>query len=304
VRTATCLNQIALLLALVAAPIAAVGQELDPRSYAASPIGANIVIAAYGNTSGDIVFDSNSAISDVHANVDQAALGVGRVFALAGRQSSVALALPYAWGDVTGKVGEQARSISRSGLADPRLRFSTLLIGGPALDRRAFAASKRRATLGASVVVIAPLGQYNPAKLINIGTNRWAFKPELGLSVPAGRWQLEGYAGIWLFEQNSNFFGGQRRSQDPIVAFQAHVSYTFRPGLWAAVDATHYSGGAVSLDGKQNAGRQDNVRLGATLSVPVMQGLSVKLSYSDGAVTRIGGDFRSIGIGWQYVWFD
>jgi hypothetical protein len=151
---------------------------------------------------------------------------------------------------------------------------------------------------------VAPVGEYNPQKLINIGTNRWAFKPELGIAHPIGRWFLEGYAGVWLFTDNDNFFGGQHREQDPLASFQAHVSYTFRPRLWVAFDATHYSGGRTTLNGVPSDNRQANLRVGLTLSVPAGARQSVKLSWSEGAATRIGGDFTSIGIAWQYAWFD
>jgi hypothetical protein len=226
------------------------------------------------------------------------------VFDLAGRQASIAFGLPYAWAQVAGNVGEERRSITRSGLGDPRLRLGLLLYGGQALDRKAFVSTQRNPILGVSLVVVPPLGQYMPDKLINIGMNRWAFKPEIGFSYPVGRWQFDTYAGAWLFTNNTNYYGGHTRSQDPIASFQGHVSYTIRPGLWAAVDATQYSGGAASLDGVENSGRQSNLRVGLTVSlpVPIVRGLSVKLTYSDGAVTRLGSDFKNVGMAWQYAW--
>jgi hypothetical protein len=279
-------------------------QELDPRAYSASPIGTTFALLGYGNTSGDVVFDSSSAITDVHASVNAATFSAGRAFDFLGRQASVAFGLPYAWADVSGSVGEQRRSITRSGLGDPRLRLGLLLYGGQALDRDAFIKSKRTPILGVSLQVVAPLGQYMPDKLINIGTNRWAFKPEIGFSYPVGRWQFDAYAGMWLFTDNTDFYGGHRKSQDPIASFQGHVSYTIRPGLWVAVDATQYSGGITSVDEVANSSRQDNLRLGATLSLPVsaVRGLTVKLSYSDGAVVRVGSDFTSVGLTFQYAW--
>ncbi len=279
-------------------------QELDPRAYSASPIGTTFAILSGGNTSGDVVFDPSTEISDVHANVNSATVSFGRAFDLAGRQATVAFGLPYAWANVSGNVGEQQRSITRSGLGDPRLRLGVLLYGGQALDRAAFVNSKRNPILGVSLVVVAPLGQYDPDKLINIGLNRWAFKPELGFSYPVGHWQFDAYAGMWLFADNTNYFGGHRRSQDPIASFQGHVSYTIRPSLWVALDATHYSGGNTQVDGVENSSRQSNLRVGLTVSLPVpkVRGLSVKLAYSDGAVTRLGSDFKSVGMTFQYAW--
>jgi hypothetical protein len=297
-------KRILALLAALSLPMFAGAQELDPRAYSASPIGSTFVFAGFSNTSGDVVFDASSVITDVHANVNSATISAGRVFSLAGRQASVALGLPYAWGQIAGNVGEDRRSITRSGLGDPRLRLGLLLWGGEAMDARTFMSRPRNPILGASLVIVAPLGQYMPDKLINIGTNRWAFKPELGFSYPAGRWQFDAYAGLWLFSDNTDFYGGHRKSQDTIASFQGHVSYTIRPGLWAAVDATQYSGGVTSVDGVPNSSRQDNLRLGFTLSAPVprVKGLLLKLTYSDGAVVRVGSDFKSVGLAFQYAW--
>jgi hypothetical protein len=297
-------NAFVVFAALIALPMVAAGQELDPRAYSASPIGSTFTTLGVNNTSGGVVADPSSVISDVHANVNAATFSAGRAFDLAGRQASISFGMPYVWAQAAGNVGEERRSITRSGLGDPRLRLGVLLYGGQALDRQAFVSSKRNPILGVSLVVVPPLGQYYPDKLINIGLNRWAFKPEVGFSYPMGRWQFDTYAGMWLYTDNTDYYGGHTRSQDPIASFQGHVSYTIRPGLWAAVDATHYSGGTTELDGVSNSERQSNLRLGFTLSVPVpaVRGLQVKLTYSDGAVTRLGSDFKSVGMAFQYAW--
>jgi hypothetical protein len=279
-------------------------QELEPRAYSPNPTNTNFLALAYGYSSGQVAFDASLPFSDVEARLNAGVALYGHTFGVFGRAASAAVAMPYVWGDVEGNVGEQFRAITRSGPGDARLRLAVNLIGGPALTPAEFAKRKPATTLGASLVIVAPVGEYDSQKLINIGSNRWAFKPEIGLSKPMGPWFFEGYAGVWLFTDNDNFFGGQHREQDPLTSFQAHVSYTFRPSLWVAFDATHYSGGRTTLNGSQNDDRQSNLRLGLTVSIPVAKGHSIKLNYSDGAITRIGGDFTSVGIGWQYAWFD
>jgi hypothetical protein len=240
----------------------AAAQELEPRAYSPNPTGANFVLLAYGHSTGDVVFDPSVPITNVAARINQGALFYGRTFGLFGRSASAAVQLPYVWGTVEGDVFEERRSVHRSGLADLRLRLTTNLVGGPALAPREFAQRRPRTTLGASVVLVAPTGQYDPSKLINLGTNRWSLKPELGLSHPAGRWFLEGYAGAWLFGDNADFFGGSRREQQALASLQAHVSYVFRPRLWLAGDATFYTGGRTTLDGVPKADLQRNTRLG------------------------------------------
>jgi hypothetical protein len=142
--------------------------------------------------------------------------------------------------------------------------------------------------------------------LINIGNNRWAFKPEIGVSVPVGRWFLDAYAGVWLFTPNNDFYpdGTSSREQDPLYTVQGHVSYTFKSRAWLAFDATWYTGGAATVDDGEPSTRQNTTRVGGTFSVPVTQRQSVKIAASTGASTRTGSDFDTILVGWQFGWFD
>ena len=282
---------------------AAGAQDLEPRAYAPNPTGANFVLAGYGHTTGEIVFDPAAPITNVSARINTVSLFYGRTFGLFGRSASAAVQMPYVWGNVSGDVFEQRTSVYRSGLADLRLRLTTNLVGGPALPPGEFAKRKAPTTLGASIVVVAPTGQYDPAKLVNVGTNRWAVKPEVGWSHPDGRWWLEAYAGAWIFGDNSNFFGGSHRGQDPLLSLQAHVSYTFRPRLWLAGDATFYTGGRTTVDGVPNADLQRNSRLGLTAAIPVKRSSSFKVAWARGLITRIGGNFTTLAVGYQFLWF-
>ena len=279
-------------------------QELEPRAYSPNPKGANFVLLAYGRTQGDVLLDSSLPFRDVTATLNSTSLLYGRTFGLFGRSASLGLGVPYAWGSMQGAVGETFRRITRSGLADGRLRLAVNLLGGPALAPPEFARRRPRTTLGASLVVQAPTGQYDGTKLINLGTNRWSFKPELGVSHPRGRLYLELYAGMWLFTTNDDFLGGQLRQQDPIGAFQAHVSYTFRPRLWLAADATYYTGGQSTLAGVAKDDRLGNSRVGLTAAFPLGRRQSLKLGWASGVTTRIGGDFDTFSVAWQILWFE
>jgi hypothetical protein len=283
---------------------AVAAQDLEPRSYSPSPIGVTFVVAGYAHSSGKVAFDAGAPISDAQAEINLATVGLSHVFDLAGHQASVTAALPYVRGEASGEVGEARRAITRSGLGDVRLRVSTLLIGGPALSRQAFAVRKPSPILGVSLLAVAPTGEYMPDKLVNIGANRWAFKPEVGVSFPMGRWQADAYAAVWLYADNDDFLGGKRRERDPMGAFQVHLSYTFRPGLWVAVNSTYYQGGATAVDGLRDANRQENARVGLTLSVPVSASQSILFTGSEGALTRFGGDFTTFGVSWRALSFN
>jgi hypothetical protein len=223
-------------------------------------------------------------------------------FGLLGKLALISAAVPYAWGDISGQVYEEAGSVTRSGLADTRIRLSINLRGNDAMRIAEFAKTPRRTIVGASLTVAAPTGEYDGTKLINLGNHRWAFKPEAGVAVPRGRWEIDAYAGVWLFTSNPDFFpGGQMRTQDPLFALQGHVSYTIRPRLWLAANATWYAGGKSQVAGGAPSATVNNSRLGVTASLPVGRQQSIKLSYGNGVIVRGGTNFRTFSVGWQWL---
>ena len=122
--------------------------------------------------------------------------------------------------------------------------------------------------------------------------------------LPRPPWTFEGYFGVWLFTANDAFYpGSSERTQDPITATQAHVSYETERHFWAAFDATWYRGGSSALNGVPKNDLASNTRVGLTVSLPIGRRHSAKLSYSTGATTRLGTDFDTIGVSWQAVVF-
>jgi outer membrane putative beta-barrel porin/alpha-amylase len=277
-------------------------QEMEPRAYSRAPVGSQFVVVSYAYQSGDVLLDSSLPLRDVTVKLSSGSLGYGRTFGLAGRQANVSVLVPYINGRAAGTVFEERQEVRRSGLGDVRLRFSTILKGGPALSPREFASYKPRTHVGVSLTMIAPTGQYDPRRLVNLGSNRWSFKPEVGLSKPIGRWTVELVSGVWLFTENRNFFGGSRREQKPLSSFGGHVIYTLRRRMWASINATYYTGGRTVVNGVVNADMQKNSRIGATFSLPLNQRQSFKVAYAKGLTARFGGDLNTIAFGWQYAW--
>jgi hypothetical protein len=287
---------------LVAAPLAA--QDLDPRSYAHVPVNGTFLITGFSLSHGGVVTDPTVPVTDISATVETPSLGVARSFSLFGKTAQAFGALPYSWAQVSGKVQEQQTSISRAGLSDMRMRVSVLLRGAPASTPAQLAKAPRRTILGASLTISAPTGQFFPDKLINLGANRWAFKPEFAVSHPMGtKWLLDAYGGIWLFTANDSFYPGTSlRTQEPMSTFQAHISYNFQRTMWAAFDATYYVGGQTTVSGVGKDDRQSNARIGGTFVFPVGKRHSIKVAVSRGAIIRIGANFTTLSIGWQTGW--
>ena len=157
--------------------------------------------------------------------------------------------LPYGW--LSGSAEYDGQIVTReiSGLADPRLRMSLNFIGAPSLPLSGFKDYKQDFVAGMSLQVFLPLGQYDPARLVNMGTNRYTIKPELGVSKTFGPMQIELTGGVSFYTVNNDFYNGKTRSQAPIGSIQTHINYNFKKGIWAALDGTYYWGGHTTVDG-------------------------------------------------------
>jgi hypothetical protein len=208
--------------------------------------------------------------------------------------------LPYAWLSGSAKVAGKPEDREVSGLGDPQARFSYLFYGAPALSVEEFADYQSDLILGASIAVTAPLGQYDSDKVVNIGTNRWSFKPEIGISKTWGPVTLELAPSATFYTDNNDFLG-KTLQRDPLYAVQGHLIYHTRHGLWAALDATYYGGGRKTIDGVEGESLQD-VRVGGTLAIPINRYNSLKLTASTGAYARVGGNFTTAAIAWQFRW--
>lgn len=281
-------------------------QDLDPRAYVKVPVNANVITAGMAFQDGDVLLDPTVPIEDLEATAESLSFGFVRSFSFFGQSAQALAVLPYSWAQLSGKVEGLDKSRDLNGLSDMRLRFSVLLLGGKAITTSDMSKPPPRTIIGTSVTVIAPTGEYTSEKLINLGTNRWAIKPEIAVTQRIGnRWMMDLYTGVWLFTDNDSFYpGSSERKQDPLYSFQGHLSYNINTRTWAAFNATYYTGGQSAINDIYKDDRQSNSRLGVTLSFPVAKRNSVKIAYSQGAIIRSGGDFKTLSIGWNYTWFD
>jgi hypothetical protein len=285
-------------------------QDLRPRAYVITPVHSNAFIVGYAFNDGSIFFGSVLPITNASGRYSVPNISYYHSLNFFTRSANFTATLPYVVGNFKGEVSGNEQQIYRSGLADSVFRFSVNLVGGVAIIPKDFAKWKQKTILGASIQLVAPTGQYYSSHLINPGNNRWAFKPELGCSRRWRNWMLDAYGGVWLFTANNDYLTGsafsQRRNtltQDPVGAIEMHLSYDVKPRLWASVDGNYWYGGETTVNGVLKVGTlQSNSRIGGTVSVPLTKHQSVKFSYSDGELARIGGTFQTVSFAWQYSW--
>ena len=287
---------------LLVLPAYASAQELEPGAYWPIPRGMNILTVVNNFNWGDVAFDPSAPIDEASAKVNTTAFSYTRAFKLGTRSANFGTVVPLVTGHVAGLYLGEPAEVDRFGLGDPRIRVAVNLYGAPAMTPPQFVKYQQRTLVGVSISVAPPLGQYDSTKLINLGTNRWSFKPEIGFSRTNGKWVLEAMAGAWIFTDNDDFLGGRTRQQDPIGAVQVHVTYRFQRGMWLAADANYFTGGKTTIGGQQNVDLQRNSRIGATFSRALDRHQAIRVSVSRGAYTTIGADFTSIAVGYNYAW--
>ncbi len=289
----------------------ALAQDLAPRAYLITPFHSNAVSLTWSFFDGSINLNGVLPASGATGKYNVTIANYYHSFGIFGRSANFVAALPYGEGHFQGTINGAGENLYRSGLVDSVYRLAVNLKGGPAMQPRQFLKWHQKILLGASLKVIAPTGQYDPTKLINWGTNRWSFKPELGYSQRFNKWMLDGYVGAWFFTRNDDYWsrnsyypGTRSLTQAPMAAFEGHLSYDFKKrGLWVSLDGNYWAGGVTTAGGlEQPNTEQRNSRVGLTAAVPITRHQSLKFSYSDGAHIEFGGNYQNVSVAWQYGW--
>lgn len=265
----------------------------------------SVVAAGYSYTEGDLAFDPVLELEDVEFKMHAAIVSYMHAFALAGTSARVDIAVPYVhearW---TGQLEGAPASTERAGLADPLIRLSVHLYGGPPLKGQEYLSYRREhpvhTSVGAAIAVTLPVGEYESDKLINLGNNRFSIRPQIGVLHTRGPWSYELTGSAFLYTENDDFFGGSKLEQDPIYALQAHLVRTFKPGWWAACGGAYGWGGRATIDGLKKDNKKIDVLLGASFGMPLTKSQGVKLAYvRTRTMESAGADSDSLILGWS-----
>lgn len=286
----------------LAAPLAA--QSLEPRAYSPAPVGMNFILIGTAFTSGALPEDPALPLTDSQIETSGVVLGYVRTFDAGGKLGRVELVVPVT--RLEGRALFNGAPVERevTGSGDPTMRLSAILHGAPAMNARQFRSFRQDWLVGTSVLVQLPLGQYDPSRLVNLGANRFAVRPEIAVSRALGRLVLEGTAAASLFSDNRDFFGGATRTQDPLFSTRMHAAFSFPKGGWVSLDSTFFTGGRSAVDGVLRNDFNSNWRTGMTLTLPVSRALSLRLFGSTGVTPRTGQNFDLAGAALQFRWLD
>jgi hypothetical protein len=278
-------------------------QEMEPRSYAALPSHLNGIILQAGTQAGNVVTDAALPVQNLNVTTFTGGLAYLHTFGIAGKLARVTVVVPFASISGNATLNGHDTAAARSGFGDTRIRLGINLIGSPALNKKQFTTYTQDIVMGVSLITSLPTGLYFPDKLINIGSNRWGFKPEVGVSKRFSQVYIEAYAGAWFFTNNGNYLGGHTLSQKPMGSLQAHACYYFKNQMWFGVDGNWFSGGRTLVNNVPSGTDFDNWRVGGALSIPVAKAQSLRLQFHEGAFTTNGYDYTAFSLAYQYVFF-
>lgn len=277
-------------------------QDLEPRAYANVPKKLNVAALGYIFMDGNVVTEPSLPISDFKIQSHNVAASYVRTFGLANKLARIQVSVPFTFMDGSALVAGDLLTGSRTGFADTKVRFGVNLLGSPALDKSEFRSFQQKTILGVSLVTSIPTGRYYEDKRVNIGTNRWGVKPEIGISKRFAHVYAEAYGGVWFYTDNNDFLG-KKMEQKPTYSLQAHASYYFKNNMWLGFNTTWFFGGKTIIDGVPEASQIDNWRIGGTFSTPIAKGQSIRFQYHAGAFTNNGLDYYALSAVYQYSFF-
>jgi hypothetical protein len=306
--TPTRPHLLVLLLLLVSSAVAS-AQELEPRRWNHLPTGINFHGAGYAYTEGDLSFDPVLRIENATVELHTLALKYIRTFEVLGFSARVDLTGAYQDGTWEGRLNGRPKKVERSGWADPIARVAVNLYGAPPLEKREFAEyrakSENETIVGVAVAVHMPLGEYMDEKLINLGSNRFTIRPQLGVVHNRGSWGFELTGSTWIFTDNDDFFGGKKREQDPFITIQGHVVYHFRPTLWMAGGLGFGTGQESAIDGADKDDRKENLVFVLSAGYSITRYFGLKLGYlGKRALADTGTDSDSLIASASFFWSD
>jgi len=278
-------------------------QFTDPHSYDNTPVGINQLEVGYAFVRGNASIDTSLAITGANIDVNQEIVDYTRYFGLLHRVMWAEAAVPVA--QLAGSIEGTRIEGSTAGAGDSSYTLGTLLKGGPALGVAQFDDYRPATTVGVSLTVTAPTGLYGADQLLNVGADRWAFKPEVALSHPFGpekKWQLDAYANAYFYTDNTSYHGREILRQEPLAGVEGHVSYSFNDSVWMSLDTRYSFRGATVVDGVDQNNGQENVIVGSELNMSIDSRHSLLFEFAKVVVHQNSPAVTGFSVKYDYTW--
>jgi Putative MetA-pathway of phenol degradation len=278
-------------------------QFAEAHHYDNAPVGVNQLELAYAYARSDASIDTSLVVADARFDLNQGTFTYTRYFGFLHRAAWVEASVPLA--DLSGSISGTNIQGSTTGSGDSSYAVTALLKGGPALSADQFTDYQPTTTVGVSLTISAPTGQYNSNKLLNLGSDRWSFKPEIAVSHPFGseqKWQCDVYAHAYFFTDNTSYKGREILRQEPLPGLEGHVSYFFVHNAWGSIDALYSFRGATVVDGVHQNDAQQSFMLGSEVNVSLNPRNSLVFQFAKALVHQNGPALTGFAVKYSYSW--
>jgi hypothetical protein len=278
-------------------------QFSEAHHYDNAPVGVNQAELAFAYARSNASIDTALVVAGAQFNLSQGTLTYTRYFAFLHRVAWIDASVPLA--GVNGSISGSNIHGSATGAGDSSYAVTTLLRGGPALSVAQFADYKPATTVGMSLTITAPTGQYDASKILNLGADRWSFKPEIALSHPFGheqKWQSDLYVHAYFFTDNTSYHGTQILRQQPLPGLEGHLSYFIVSQAWISIDGLYTFRGSTVVDGVDQQDAQKNFMLGTEVNVSLSPRNSLVFQFAKAIVHENAPTLTGFAVKYNYSW--
>jgi hypothetical protein len=281
----------------------ACAQFTDPHTYDNTPVGTNQLELSYAYVRANASVDTSLIVTGARFNLNQGIIDYTRYFGFLHRLMWAEVGVPVA--KLDGSITGTNIQGSTTGAGDSSYQLAMLLKGGPALAVTQLEQYKPTTIVGASLTITAPTGSYDANKILNLGSDRWSFKPEIAVSHPFGpsqKWQFDTYANAYFYSDNTSYRGREILRQEPLPGLEGHISYSFNDHLWASLDTRYSFRGTTFLDGVNQDNAQKNFIVGSEISISVNSRNSLVLEFAKVPVHHNGPALAGFSVKYDYTW--
>lgn len=291
------------ILAVSYIPDEACAQFTAPRAYDNTPIGTNQLELSYSYVHANASIDTSLVIPGANFNLNQGTIDYTRYLGLLHRLTWAEATLPVA--GLSGSITGTNIQGSTVGVGDSSYQLAMLLKGGPALTMAQFQSYKPTTSLGVSLTFTAPTGSYHSNKILNLGSHRSSFKPEIALTHPFGpeqKWEFDAYANAFFYTDNTSYHGSEILRQEPLPGLEGHISYSFNDSVWASLDTRYSFRGTTFLNGVTQNNAQRNFILGSEMNISLNPRNSLVLEFGKALVHDNGPALVGFSVKYDFTW--
>lgn len=250
----------------------AYSQGSGPRTFPLPPKDVTAINFFYVNLVSNLTPSKDVILDRGTVDIDAFALPIVHSFSLGGQLAQFFVSPGV--GHISGVIeteNHQSEIVDVNGLLDASVMMRIGLINSPALDIENYLKRELKFQLSGIFSTIIPIGQYDQARIANLGGNRWGFKVGTPMIVPLSKnkedmflWEV--VPSITFFTKNTAPRVGNTKKQKPLFWLEQHLTRNFTSRFWGSIDVGYQYGGQTSIDGISDGSVINQLAAGASLA--------------------------------------